>query len=773
MKIFRLYRLAFWLSILFAVFWLSLRFPLFDDPLSTVLRSSDGHLLGASIAVDGQWRFGAEEEIPVSFRGALLTFEDQRFYSHPGFDIRAIARAMRQNIRARRIVSGGSTLSMQLIRLSRKGKARTWGEKLIEVILAARMEMSLGKDEILRLYAANAPFGGNVVGLSAASWRYYEKDPRFLSPSESASLAVLPNSPALVRPGVNTSLFKQKRDRLLQQLVEKGLLQEEDYRLAVEEALPARPNPLPREAPHLLHYLKSKYGISGSCISAIDFSYQHRINEILKNHYPDLEGNGVHNAAVLLVELKTGRVLAYAGNIPGIAKEYSPEVDLIQAERSTGSILKPLLYYDLLQKGAITPSMLIKDIPSYFGNFHPHNYTDKYLGAVPASDAIALSLNVPSVWMLKRAGVAVFYDFLKSMGMQSLRNAPGHYGLSLILGGAEVTLWQLASMYGKLSAALLLPAGNMEKGGFALQLLPEKKELTHQDFALDPASVFETFRMMSRVRRPSGERAWSHFSSGRQIAWKTGTSYGGRDAWSIGLTPRFGVFVWSGNASGEGRSAVSGLQTAAPVLFDVFNILPNTGWFEKPESRYYAEISLCPASGMRAGPDCPEVISRDLPPSCRKAPRCAFHRRIYLDEDGKRAFMDCYTDTLIDTVWFILPPGVAWYYGKWHSDYKSMPALSSACDGRRGAPTFRIIYPLNNSRIRISPQSGGGDAAFVAEAAAIPNTKLYWHLDRKFLGVTVDDHRLSIKAKSGRHMLTVENARGERNALNFELLSSE
>ncbi len=772
MKIFRLYRLASWLSILFAAFWLSLRFPLFDDPLSTVLRSSDGHLLGASIADDGQWRFEEEQELPESFKAALLTFEDQRFYSHPGFDIRAIARAMKQNISAGRIVSGGSTISMQVIRLSRKGRSRTWGEKLIEVMLAARMEMSLGKEEILRLYTAHAPFGGNVVGLSAASWRYYRKDTRFLSPSESASLAVLPNSPALVRPGVKTLLFKRKRNRLLLKLAEKGLLQADDYRLALEEALPGKPNALPREAPHLLYHLKAGRGIAGTCTSSIDYGYQHRINEILKNHYRDLEGNGVHNAAVLLIDMESGKVLAYAANIPGLQAAYSPDVDLIQAERSTGSILKPLLYYHLLQRGEITPDMLIKDIPTYFGSFHPQNYTEKYLGAVSARDAIAFSLNVPSVHLLKRAGVPIFYDFLKSLGMKSLRKAPGHYGLSLILGGAEVSLWQLASMYGKLSAALLSPAGDAGKGGFSLQLLPEEKDDKPLDGPLDPAAVFETFRTMSQVRRPSEERAWSHFSSSRQIAWKTGTSFGGRDAWSIGLTPRYGIFVWSGNASGEGRSGVSGLHTAAPILFDVFNILPNTEWFDKPVE-HYSEVSICPASGMRAGPNCPEVISRDLPPACSKAPRCSYHKRIYLNTEGQRVYKDCYADSLKDTVWFNLSPGMAWYYGKWHSDYKNLPPLSSACAGDQGESTFRIIYPLNNGRIRLSPQSGRGAAAFVAEATAIPNTVLYWHLDRDFLGITLEDHRLSVQAKTGWHVLTVENAAGERKVLKFELLSSE
>jgi penicillin-binding protein 1C len=247
---------------------------------------------------------------------------------------------------------------------------------------------------------------------------------------------------------------------------------------------------------------------------------------------------------------------------------------------------------------------------------------------------------------------------------------------------------------------------------------------------------------------------------------------GGRDAWSVGLTARYGVFVWSGNASGEGRSAVSGLHTAAPILFDVFNILPHSDYFEKPQA-HYVEMSICPASGMRAGPDCPLVIQKELPPACSKAPRCPYHKRIFLDENGHRAFKDCYTNSLKDTVWFNLPPGMAWYYGKWHSNYKNLPPLSSGCATGSGENTFRIIYPLNKGRIRLSPQSGSGGAAFVAEASAIPNTMLYWHLDRNFLGITLEDHRLSIEAKRGWHVLTVVNARGERKVLKFELLSSE
>lgn len=292
---------------------------LFVKPYSSVLYARNGQLLGASIAVDGQWRFPLNDTVPEKFKRALTAFEDGRFHHHPGVDVLALGRAMVQNVRAGRIVSGGSTLTMQVIRLSRGGKPRTIGEKLMEMAMATRLEWQHSKEEILSLYASHAPFGGNVVGLEAACWRYFGRPPQQLSWAEAAMLAVLPNAPALIHPGKNRQVLKRKRDHLLDRLHVTGAMDSLTCALSKEEMIPEEPQPLPRMARHLLARMQVE-GMAGTRLrSTIDYHLQQRVEQSLRDHHGRLKANQVFNAAVLVLDVKTGKALAYAGNVdPGL-----------------------------------------------------------------------------------------------------------------------------------------------------------------------------------------------------------------------------------------------------------------------------------------------------------------------------------------------------------------------------------------------------------------------------------------------------------------------
>ncbi len=435
-------------------FWLSLPEPLFREPLSTVLFDRQGEVVGAHIADDGQWRFPAADSLPEKFSASIRLFEDEYFYRHPGINPLALGRAMVQNFRARRIVSGGSTITMQVIRLSRKGKRRTVAEKLVEMLLSLRLELAFTKADILRMYAANAPFGGNVVGLEAASWRYFGRDPFSLSWAESATLAVLPNAPSLIYPGKNRQKLLEKRNRLLKKLYERHYLDRISYDLSLAEPLPGSPHDLPSLAYHLAERFYS--GNPGRRITtSLDGHLQARVNAILELHRQNLYGNQVHNAACLVVSVETGEVLAYAGNIRNDRHpEYGGDVDVITSPRSSGSILKPFLFAEMLYRGEILPNTLIADIPTRYGGYSPKNYNRNYDGAVPASVALCRSLNVPAVRMLYQYGNARFLQDLRELGFSTLRFSPDHYGLSLILGGAEVNLWELAGVYSSMARVL-------------------------------------------------------------------------------------------------------------------------------------------------------------------------------------------------------------------------------------------------------------------------------------------------------------------------------
>ena len=613
------------LSVLvFLLVWYLFSLPrvLFDSPYSTLVSDRNNELLGARIASDGQWRFPPTDSVPGKYETCLIQFEDKYFRYHPGVNPLSLGRAMIQNARAGRVVSGGSTLTMQTVRLMRQNK-RTYFEKFIEVILATRLELSYSKEQIMALYASHAPMGGNVVGIDAASWRYFGHDAGSLSWGEAAVLAVLPNSPALMHFGRDREGLLQKRNRLLQQLLDNGIIDRTDHELAVSEPLPAHPHPLPRIAPHLVTraYLQNP----GSHIrSTVDKHLQLQAEEVLNRWNAEFSQNSIFNLAALIVDLETNEVLSYNGNVGFDANAYGSQVDIIQSPRSTGSILKPFLYCAMLQEGSLLPTELLPDVPININGFAPKNFSLGYDGAVHADEALARSLNVPSVISLRRYGVPKFHDLLKKAGLTTIDRPADHYGLSLILGGTEGTLWDIANAYGNMARTVTdynrdrtyyekenfkwvrdyLPA---ERSPAEREEPAERKE--DESPLFNAGAAWLTLEALTNVNRPE-ELNWHFVPSLRKVAWKTGTSYGFRDGWSVGVTPRYLVAVWTGNASGEGRPGLTGARTSARVMFDLFNILPPTGWFESPYGEL-TEVAICRQSGQREGMHCPETQPYD------------------------------------------------------------------------------------------------------------------------------------------------------------------
>ena len=384
------------LILLISTFYFSLPNPLFSDSYSTVLEDKKNQLLSAAIANDGQWRFPEDATVNEKFKAAIILFEDKRFNNHFGIDFLSLGRATQQNIKASKIVSGGSTLSMQVIRLSRKGKARTFLEKVIEIILAVRLELRYSKSEILSLYASHAPFGGNVVGIEAACWRYFGRSSRELSWSEAVLLAVLPNNPSLIHLGKNRELLKSKRDRLLNRLSKEKYFDELSLSLAISELIPENPLALPRLASHLLDRCMKEGKSQLKIISTIDIGLQQRAQQILQDHHERLKANQIFNGAAIIREVKTGNVLAYVGNVAS-GKENQEQVDIVNAPRSTGSILKPFLYAAMLEEGKMLSKTLQPDIPLLINGFAPKNFSNNFNGAVAADQALIRSLNIPAV----------------------------------------------------------------------------------------------------------------------------------------------------------------------------------------------------------------------------------------------------------------------------------------------------------------------------------------------------------------------------------------
>lgn len=762
--------------------------PLISKPYSTLLYTTETSgrevLLGARIASDGQWRFPSSSEVPQKFTVCLTQYEDKRFWYHPGVDPFALMRAVQLNLTQSRVVSGGSTLTMQLARIARGNQSRTVGQKVIEMLWALYLECSYSKAEILRMYASNAPFGGNVVGIEAAAWRYFGREAKDLSWAEQATLAVLPNSPALIHPGRNRAELKQKRDKLLLRLYEKHILDKTEYELACMEALPEKPLPLPNEAPHLLERLAIEKQ-ENRIYTTVDPTLQQQVQRLVNRYVADYRSNHIYNAAALVADVESGKILAYVGNVTdqNMTIGHGYQVDVITSPRSTGSVLKPFLYAAMLNDGLILPGTLIADTPLNINGFTPQNFNKTFYGAVPAHVAIERSLNVPLVRMLSQYNTGRFMSLLKRLGMTTLRFSEDHYGASLILGGAEGSLWDLSGMYASL--ARMLSHYRSYNGRYDRSdihpLTPypieEKKPIRSvtdtrlaDESLLSYASLWFMFEAMSGLNRPEEEADWQQFSSMKQVAWKTGTSYGGRDAWAIGVTPRYVVGVWVGNATGEGRSGLTGVGYAAPILFDIYSLLPDVPWFDQPYDEL-EEVAVCRQSGHKASAICDEVDTVYIPRTGIATAVCPYHRIVHLSQDGQyRVNSSCESvSRMQERSWFVLPPAQAYYYKNYHVEYQALPPLKPGCEEDQSRQ-IAILYPEHQAVLYLPKGFSGEREKVVMRAThARSDATLYWHLDDVYLGETRQIHQKACLIEPGNHILTLLDEDGNRRSILFEV----
>ncbi len=742
------------------VYYFSLPKHLFKNPTATVVTAKNNELLGAVIASDGQWRFPELDSVPKKFEHCILQFEDAYFYQHFGFNPISIGKAIIENSKAKRVVRGGSTLTQQVIRLSRKNKKRSYVEKLQEIILATRLEFRYSKKEILKLYASHAPFGGNVVGLEMASWRYFGLQPHQLSWAETATLAVLPNAPALIYPGKNQQKLKIKRNNLLQKLYEEGVIDQITYDLAIEEALPQKPYPLPTTAPHFVQEVTKQH--RGKRIkSSVDIHLQKQVNALVKQHYYRQKQNEVYNMAVLVLDVDTRKVLAYAGNSP-TDKTHQKDVNNVIAPRSTGSTLKPFLYAHMLQSGDLLPTQLVADVPTEIAGYSPKNFNLTFDGAVPANEALTRSLNIPSVRMLQRYGLEKFREDIKMYHINDINKSADYYGLSLILGGAEASLWDLCKTFAGYAGIVnhyeTLKHNYYEEEfvdpSFLLKQTPNFGAVKSNYSTLDAGAVYLTLNTLIEVNRPYTDQAWKYYDSSQKIAWKTGTSFGNKDAWAIGVTPKYVVGVWVGNSDGEGRSDLTGVGSAAPLMFDIFDVLPKSTWFLSPFEDLI-EVAICEKSGFLAKPICPSTLKR-VQKSAMKARSCPYHQEIMVDQLEKfRVNSNCESVTNMKSkTWFVLPPLMAYYYQQNNADYRPLPKFRTNCN-QLEKNTMDFVFPAKYYST-ISPTRGNNNELnpiILKLTHTKPASKVYWYLNSKFIGTTTQYHEQAILPKAGKHTI--------------------
>ena len=711
-----------------------------EKKYSTSILDANGKLMDVFLTSDEQWHLKVEGDVSENLKEAVLTYEDKNFNTHHGVDLLAIVRAFKNNFIGRKR-SGASTITMQVAKLANP-KKRTYINKFIEIIQAFKIESKLDKDTILKLYLNNAPYGGNIVGYGTAARMYFRKEPNNLSWSECALLAVLPNSPGAMNVEKNHERLISKRNNLLDKLYEKGKLTEQQLSLAKEEPLPDTRYPFERVAPHLARRL---FNTENDKVikTTIDYDLQKRMQEIVKSYVGYTHSEGITNAAMLIVENKTRNVKAYIGSQEFMDMENEGQVDGIIAKRSPGSILKPFLYALAIDEGMIAPESLVQDVPMFFANFSPQNANKKYTGMIEARQALISSLNIPFVHLLDQYGEYKFYYFLKDMlGFEE--TAPEKYGLSLILGTKEFSVEEIAMLYSGLANY-----GSLTRLNYLMKNGRKNNDRSKNMFS--KGASYLTLDTLKELVRPGLNNLYRWKDP---ISWKTGTSYGKRDAWACGMTPDYTVIVWVGNFSGKSNENLSGVISGGRLLFNVFEELENSNKrFEEP---YYEleNIEVDKITGYRINLDGIETKTIKFPKKAKPLKLSPFYKKIFVDDNDveidsrSQDFANSHEKVIMN-----YPLEVVNYFIRENRDVSEIYHSDSK------EKSLKILYPTPNLKILL-PKDLDKEQKLVVKIANLKNQDIYWYLDKEFIGIDKSFEK-EIELGIGEHTLTIMAEDGE------------
>jgi penicillin-binding protein 1C len=734
---------------IFGILWLCFPLPVdkLNPPASTVVLDRDGRLLRAYLAPDDTWRIRVTGgEISPALKAAVLAYEDRSFYIHPGVNPKSILRAAVANLWARRIVQGGSTITMQVARLM-EPKERTILGKLVEVFRALQLEVRYSKDQILTYYFNLAPYGGNLVGVGAASRFYFGKSPDCLSFGEAALLATIPNSPNRYRPDVSADEARRGRDKILQILKSQSRITGRQFAEAVAEPIPDRRFDLPFQTPHFADLLVRAHPHEKRLQSTIDPVIQRLAETSLHNHLRPLIPQGITNGAVVVIDNQTRELLALVGSYDFFDSLNHGQVNGAIAPRSPGSALKPFVYALGINDGLISPRSLLFDVPVEYSGYRPVNYDETYHGAVTAEDALIRSLNVPAVNLSARLGADGVYTLLKTAGISTLPQPQEYYGLSLVLGGCEVNLLELTNLY----------SGLANGGNFApCKLLRSAADVGGKQL-LSQGTCYVITDILSQLRRPELPAIWESTLQLPRVAWKTGTSYGKRDAWSIGYTPRFTVGVWVGNFDGKGNPRLVGAEVATPILFAIFDALESTSsnrWFIAPNS--VARRQVCAISGLPPSEYCAVTADENYIPGTSPNQTCQMHELIMVDKlTGRRLCSHCrgtriYTEKIIAN-W---PVEITTWMQRNGYPIDPIPQHFDNCPQLASGQSPVIVSPSPDAeyilRSGVDPQY----QKILLDASVSNKTrKIYWFLNKRLIYSGSPEQRVFISPTPGAHTL--------------------
>jgi len=740
--------------------------PPFPASWSRVVYDTHGRLMRVTAAPDGQIRFPPDTvPLPAKYVAAVTACEDRRFFRHPGVDPFALCKSVIVNLSAGRRLRGGSTITMQTIRLSHP-KTRNYLNKTFEILDAVRLSIHVNKNALLRMYAAHVPMGGNTVGVQAASWRYFGKPLSEITWAEAALFAVLPNTPTMINLEKQRSVLLRKRNRALGVLWRTGKIDSCTCVVSCREPLPGAAGRLPFSAPHFTRRVLAAASMPVEK-TTLDLDIQEHVEEIVQMFGKQYSAQGISNLAALVVSTQTGAVRAYAGSQDFFDTVSRGQVDGVSANRSTGSLLKPFLAAKVLDRGPFVLESMLQDVPTFYGSFYPQNASMEFSGLVSLQKSLVQSLNVPMVRLLYWYGVTDFHADLRAAGITGLFRSADGYGLSLILGGAEASLWDLTRMFATLgNLGLMVPLstiGDSTDSARASEAAPR--------FCSEGAAWL-VLSTLSQLNRPGSEYYWKFFTNQIPVAWKTGTSYGQKDAWAIGTNRQWTIGVWVGNFSGQGNPSLGGAQSAGPVLFALFNTLTDKSqnlWFTKPEYDLRT-VTVCRASGLSPSAACFDTVHAEQPLCAYQTAVCTYHRRFLVSRGkGYQVCSRCWNN--VDTVWNIItiyPPSVRSILARHGFAVDSLPPHHPRCPVAHPQAEIEIIYPVNNVSIIVPRNLQGHYEKIVFKAEyQRPSGHLFWYLDGSFLAETIGQHSIAVDLPSGKHRLAVQDGDGATEFIRF------
>lgn len=662
------------LSTLLAFVIIDWCFPFKPKPdYSPVITAADSTVLCAFLNDEDKWRMNTElYEISPVLKKTILFKEDKYFYCHFGVNPVAVARALAKNMLRGEIVSGASTITMQLARLL-DPRPRTYKSKIIEMFRAVQLEWHFSKAEILQLYLNHLPYGGNIEGVKAASLIYFDQTPLALSLAQVVTLSIIPNNPSSYQYRQEDPGLLRSRNQWLEFYDRKGIFDKQLILDATMEPLGIKRHEVPRHTPHLANRLHQMYPGCTHFHTYIDPELQSQIETVTWDHIRQVRAMGISNAAVLVIRNNTREVIGYVGSANFEDELTQGQVDGIRAVRSPGSTLKPFLYALAIDKGLITPATLLSDVPFQFGGYTPENYDGAYRGMISVKNALALSLNVPAVKLLNDLGEDFFINQLINARFRNIERKRNDLGLSVILGGCGTTLEELASLY--LSMAC--------QGTFKPIRFFDGQPERSPDSILSPAAAYLVTEMMTSLKRPDFPLKIEQVLEIPRIAWKTGTSYGRRDAWSIGFNSVYTVGVWVGNFQGHGVPELNGTDFAAPLLFKVFRILEAKGirpWFDVPSGLTYRVV--CSRSGLSPSNFCNDLVEDAYLPGISPSWKCQHIRPVFVNLDSSLSFCrSCLpSDGYQKKYYPNYPPEVIAFMNQQSIPYEAIPPHNPSCE---------------------------------------------------------------------------------------------